>query len=234
MADAVKEIWERASTTQPLPGELVGLVLAMVALLLVAHPTAYRWLRHGVTVVHEAGHAAVAVLVGRRLSGIRLHSDTSGLTLSRGRPRGAGMVATLLAGYPAPALVGLLGAMVLGRGYAVALLWAVVLVAALMVLFVRNLYGLWVLVVLGLGVAATSWWVPDEVLVWLAYLMVWTLLLAAPRSVIELARAGRRAAGSDAHQLAALTHLPVVLWVGLLLVVTVACLAVGGALILGG
>lgn len=234
MADAVREIWERASISQPLPGQLVALVLALVALLLVVHPTTYRWLRHGVTVVHEAGHAAVAVLVCRRLSGIRLHSDTSGLTLSRGRPRGAGMVATLLAGYPAPALVGLLGAWVLGRGYAVGLLWAVVLVTALMVLFVRNLYGLWVLLVLGLALAAASWWLPDEVLVWLAYVVVWTLLLAAPRSVVELARAGRHGAGSDAHQLAALTHLPVLLWLALLLVVTVACLLAGGALILGG
>ena len=44
--------------------------------------------------MHEAGHALTAVLTGRRLTGIRLHSDTSGLTLSTGRPSGPGMVAT--------------------------------------------------------------------------------------------------------------------------------------------
>ena len=43
---------------------------------------------------------------GRKLHGIRLHSDTSGLTLSAGRPTGPGMILTLLAGYVAPPLVG--------------------------------------------------------------------------------------------------------------------------------
>ena len=60
-----------------------------------------------ITIVHEAGHALVAVLVGRRLSGIRLHSDTSGLTLTKGKPYGPGMVLTALAGYVAPSLLGL-------------------------------------------------------------------------------------------------------------------------------
>ncbi len=233
MGAVLEEIWERATTTQAAPGAIVGLVLALVALLLVAQPTTYRWVRHGATVVHEAGHALVAVLVGRRLSGIRLHSDASGLTVSRGRPRGPGMVATLLAGYPAPALVGLLGAWLLGQGYAVALLWALVLLAAVMVLFVRNLYGLWVLLVLGVGVAGASWWLPEVVLVWLAYLVVWTLLLAAPRSVLELARQGRRVRGSDAGQLSALTRLPAALWTGIFLLLTLAALALGGTAILG-
>lgn len=233
VTDAIAEIWDRATTTQALPSQLAGLVLAALALLLVAQPTTYRWIRHGVTVVHEAGHAAVAVLVGRRLSGIRLHSDTSGLTVSRGRPRGPGMVATLLAGYPAPALVGVLGAWVVGQGYAVGLLWAVVAATAAMVVFVRNAYGLWVLLVLGVGVAAASWWLPDVVLVWLAHLLVWSLLLAAPRSVVDLARAGRRGSGSDASQLAGLTGVPGSLWTVAFLLVTVAALLVGAMLMLG-
>ena len=232
MTEAIAEIWDRATTTQVPPSQLAGLALAALALLLVAQPTTYRWIRHGVTVVHEAGHAAVAVLAGRRLSGIRVHSDTSGLTVSRGRPRGPGMVATLLAGYPAPALVGLLGGWVVGQGYAVGLLWAVVAVTAVMVLLIRNLYGLGVLLVLGVGVAAASWWLPDEVLVWLAYLLVWVLLLAAPRSVLDLARSGRRGLGSDASQLAGLTGVPGALWTGAFLLVTVAALLVGALLML--
>ncbi len=233
VTDALAEIWARATTIQAPPDQLAGLVLAVLALLLVAQPVSYRWIRHGVTVVHEAGHAAVAVLVGRRLSGIRLHSDTSGLTVSRGRPRGPGMVATLLAGYPAPAVVGLLGAWVVGQGYAVGLLWAVVAVTAVLVLFVRNVYGVWVLLVLGSGVAAASWWLPDAVLVWLACLLVWALLLAAPRSVLDLARSGRRGLGSDAAQLAGLTGVPGVLWTAAFLLVTVAALLAGGFLMLG-
>jgi hypothetical protein len=233
VTEAIAEIWDRASTTQPPPSPTAGLVLAVLALLLVVQPTTYRWIRHGVTVVHEAGHAVVAVLVGRRLTGIRLHSDTSGLTVSRGRPRGPGMVATLLAGYPAPALAGLVGSWVLGQGYAVALLWAVVAVTGLMVLFVRNVYGAWVLLVLGVGVAAASWWLPDDLLVWLAHLVVWSLLLAAPRAVGDLARSRRHGAGSDASQLAGLTGVPGLLWTAAFLVVTVAALVAGACLMLG-
>ena len=47
------------------------------------------------------------------LTGIRLHSDTSGLTLSVGRPSGVGMVVTTAAGYLTPSLVGLAGLFVL-------------------------------------------------------------------------------------------------------------------------
>ena len=42
----------------------------------------WRWTRTVPTIVHEGGHALVAVLTGRRLTGIRLHADTSGRVLS--------------------------------------------------------------------------------------------------------------------------------------------------------
>ncbi|MDO9354321.1 MAG: M50 family metallopeptidase, partial [Solirubrobacteraceae bacterium] len=81
--DGVGEIWDRATAVQPLPEPITVLATGLVALLLViARPTWPR-VRLGITVVHEAGHAVVAVLAGRRLQGIRLNSDTSGVTVSR-------------------------------------------------------------------------------------------------------------------------------------------------------
>ena len=41
-----------------------------------------------VTITHEGAHGVAAFVTGRRLQGIRLHSDTSGLTISSGRPSG--------------------------------------------------------------------------------------------------------------------------------------------------
>ena len=222
MSDILTEIWGRATTAQPAPPDIAVVVLAILALVTVASPRGYRVIRHGVTVLHEAGHALVALMVGRRLSGIRLHADTSGVTVSRGRPRGPGMVATLLAGYPAPALVGLAATVVLGAGYAVGVLWALVALAAVMVVFVRNLYGFGILVLMGLTVGVASWTMPAVLLSALAWLLVWTLLLAAPRSVVELAndrrrtsRRGYRDTTSDAAQLAGLTGVPAAIWVGL-------------------
>lgn len=223
------DLWDRATTTQPPLTWPVSLLVGVAALLLTWSPAGYRLVRHLVTLVHEAGHALVAALVGRRLTGIRLHSDTSGVTVSRGRPRGVGMVATVLAGYPAPALVGLAGAYLLGAGYAAGLLWALVLACALMLVLIRNLYGLWVVLATGASVALLSWSVTGRGLSAAAYLVVWSLLLAAPRSVVELQRQRRRrgGGGSDADQLVALTQVPALVWIVLFWLVCAVCLVLG-------
>ena len=229
----LEQIWERALTTQPAPSTTVVLVVALAALLTTWSPVGYRVVRHLVTLLHEAGHAAAGALVGRRVHGIRLHADTSGLTLSRGRPRGPGMVLMLLAGYPAPALVGLAGAVLLSQGYAAGLLWALVLLCAVVLLLVRNVYGLLVVVATGVLVALLSWTAEPWLLSGLATALVWVLVLAAPRSVVELQRQRRRGArGTDVDQLAVLTGVPAVLWVALLWAVTVAALGLTGWLLL--
>lgn len=229
---AVAGFWDQVSGVQPVPPADVILLTAALALALVVIPVLWPITRHAVTVAHEAGHALVALLVGRRLSGIRLHSDTSGLTVSRGRPRGPGMVLTLLAGHSGPALLGLGSAALLAQGRAVALLWALLVLLALMLLSIRNLFGLWVVLVLGAGVAAVTR--ADPVIQSaVAYTLTWFWLLAAPRTVLELARSRRRSGGtSDADQLATLTRLPASLWVLTLLLITLAATAGGVALLL--
>lgn len=232
----IVDLWQRATTTQPPLPWTWALALAVAALVVTWSPLGHRLVRHLVTLLHEAGHALVAALGGRRLSGIRLHSDTSGLTVSHGRTRGPGMVTMLAAGYPAPALVGLGGAALVGQGYAAGWLWALVLTCAVLLLLVRNLYGLWVVLVTGAAVAALSWSASPPVLSAAAYLVVWSLLLAAPRAVVGLQRGRRQVlrgrSDSDADQLARLTGVPAVLWVGLFWLVCVACLLAGGWLLL--
>lgn len=213
--------------TEPLAPR-ISLIIGAVVLVLTWSPIGYTLVRHLATLVHEAGHALVAVVMGRRLAGIRLHSDTSGLTVSKGKPRGLGMVMTLFAGYPAPAIVGLVGALVLGTGHAAGLLWGFLLACVVMLLLVRNLYGLWVVLVTGGGVFAVMAWAPDHILVGTAHALVWSLLLAAPRSVVELQRERRRRrTTSDADQLATLTRIPALVWITVFGLVCVAALALG-------
>jgi len=222
------EIWDRATATQPVPDARFVLATGVLALLLVLVPATWPRVRLGVTVVHEAGHALVAVLVGRRLRSIRLHSDTSGLTVSRGKPRGPGMVAMLAAGYLAPAALGLLAALLLADGRSVGLLWLLVLLSAGLILWVRNGYGVLVLVVGGAGVLVVTWYGNGQVQSVAAYLIAWLLLLAAPRPLVELLTAGRRRGRtSDPDQLAGLTRVPAVLWILLLLLANLAGLVVG-------
>ncbi|MVA76336.1 M50 family peptidase [Auraticoccus sp. F435] len=227
----LQEVLTRVGSSQPVPSVGAQLGLLAVALLLVVPRPLWRVSRMLVTIVHESGHAVAAVLTGRRLSGIRLHSDTSGLTVSRGRPRGPGMVATLLAGYPAAAVFGVATAAVLGTGRAVAFLWVVLALLALMLLQVRNFYGLLVLLVVGGTLGAATWLLPETYLSWLAHLIAWVMLLAAPRPVVELVATGRHPS-SDAGQLARLTAVPERLWQLLFLLVTTAGTVVGAALML--
>jgi hypothetical protein len=228
--DIVREVWQRALATQPAPSGGVIAITAVLAALLVWAPGAWPITRHVVTIAHEAAHGVAALISGRRLHGIRLHSDTSGLTDSAGRTTGPGMILTTAAGYVGPALLGLAAAALLSHHRAVGLLWALLIFLALVLVQVRNWFGLWSILVSAAVVFAVSWWLEPQVQSAFAYSLTWFLLLAAPRPVLELQRQRRSGGGasSDADQLARLTRLPAILWVGFFLLVTVGALAMGG------
>ena len=206
----------------------------MAALLAVAVDGLWRWSRNLVTIVHEAGHAVTAVLTGRRLTGIRLHSDTSGLTLSTGRPSGPGMVATAAAGYLAPSLAGLIGVVLLAFDQVTVMLWAATGLLLAMLVMVRNAYGALSLVLTGAIVVAVSLLAGADVQAGFAYAVTWFLLLAAVRPVGELLRERRRRGQgrTDADQLARLTRVPAGVWVGFFGLGTLAALAAGGWVLL--
>lgn len=237
VARVVGEVWARATTSQPEPSRTVVLATAAVALAAIVLPGAWPITRHLLTVVHEGSHALVALLSGRRLAGVRLHSDTSGLTVSVGRSRGPGMVATAFAGYVGPSVLGLGAAWLLGRGYAVGLLWLLLVALAVVLLQIRNLYGLWVVLVGGTLLVAVSWWAPTAWQVAVAFGMTWFLLLGAPRAVVELQgsrrRAGRGGGSSDADVLAGLTPVPAIVWVAVFWLVGFGALVLGGSWIVG-
>jgi hypothetical protein len=232
--DLASDLLDRVLGTQPDPPAALVLITAGLALLVVAVRPSWRLARNGITIAHEGGHALAAVLAGRRLSGIRLHSDTSGLTLSRGRPRGLGMALTLLAGYPAPSLLGLGGAWLLAEGRITLLLWASLALLFAVLLMIRNLYGLLAVLVAGGAIFGVSAYAAPAVQAAFAYAFVWFLLVGGVRPVGELQslRRRRRAPDSDADQLARVTWLPGLLWVGFFGLVNLAALAVAVALLL--
>lgn len=224
-------IVDRLGSTQLPPPVWVVVMTGVVALALVGYTPVWRVARNVVTIAHEGGHAVVALLTGRQLAGIRLHSDTSGVTVSRGKPRGLGMILTTLAGYPAPPLLGLGGAALLGMDRITVALWAAIGLCAALLIAIRNLYG--ALSVIGTGglMFAVSWFGTDAQQAALAYLAVWFLLLAGLRPVLELQRTRRRQPGSDADQLGHLTHVPGVVWVLVFGVISAASLVLGASLL---
>lgn len=202
-------------------------VAAATAALLVVLPPAWSVARHLVTLVHEAGHAAVAVLTGRRLNGIRLHTDTSGLTISSGRPRGPGMIATAAAGYLAPSVLGLVSIVLIEGGHTASALYTGLATLAAMLAFIRNWFGLLVVLLVGAAVSLLIWRAPDDVQRLAALTFAWLMLIAAPRATVDLWSHRRRVRTrtSDADVLARLTFLPAAVWNVAFVLLTTAALA---------
>ncbi|MGQ5260359.1 M50 family metallopeptidase [Micromonospora sp. ZYX-F-536] len=233
--DGLGDLWDTLFGAQPDPPSLLVLITAAVALVVVSTRLPWRIARNAITIAHEGGHALIALLTGRKLRGIRLHSDTSGLTLSAGRPTGPGMILTLLAGYVAPPLVGLAGAWLLGGNRITLLLWVAVALLLAMLVMIRNAFGVVSLLVTGALVLAVSWYATPQVQAAFAYTGVWFLLLGGLRPVVELQRLRSRGRmpASDADQLAGLTPFPAFFWVTFFALVNVVAL-VAGALLLAG
>ncbi|GGN16749.1 hypothetical protein FHR83_004920 [Actinoplanes campanulatus] len=233
--DGVTDLWDQLFGAQPDPPGMLVLLTAVAGFLAVAIRPVWRVARNAVTIAHEGGHALFALLTGRKLRGIRLEFDTSGLTLSAGRPTGFGMILTLLGGYIAPSLVGLLGAWLLGGNRITLLLWLAVVLLLLMLINIRNLFGAISLLVTGAIVFAVSWYAEPDVQAAFAYAGVWFLLFGGIRPVFELQnlRSRGRMRDSDPDQLARLTHLPALFWVTVFLAVNVAALLAGAFLLAG-
>jgi hypothetical protein len=243
----VAVFWNRLIGAQTAPHWWVVAVSAAVALLVVASPGLWRLTRIAITIAHESGHAAASLLSGRKLEGIRLHRDTSGETISRGKGSGLGIIVTAMAGYVTPPLLGV-GAAALLAAHRVNLLLALFLLLLVVTLvMVRNWYGVLAVLVCGGGLFAVIWFANPALRAAFAYAVAWFLLIGGVRPVVELTRtrnrglrlpAGRRlAAGrpaqgmSDADQLALLTRVPAAVWITLFALVALGALLLGARLL---
>ncbi len=226
------KLWAQLIEVQSAPDPWVVGGSALAALAIVTFTMSWQLTRGLITIAHEGGHAMMALLTRRKLEGIRLHSDTSGVTLTRGRPTGPGMVLTALAGYLAPSLLGLAAAWLTEQGRITLLIWSMLLFLVCMLLLIRNLYGALILLVTGGAVFAVSMYAPAQVQQVVALVVVWFLLFGGIRPIFELQRKRRRrqARDSDADQLARLTFLPGGFYVLFFLLVGLGSLVAGAYL----
>jgi hypothetical protein len=196
------------------PAVLLAAALALIAVL---WSVSWRWTRTVVTIAHEGGHAVVAMLAGRGLTGIRLHPDTSGVTVSTGARRGPGLVITFLAGYPMPSLLGLGGALLVAADRAQLMLWIALGLLAATLVGLRNLFGVVAVLATGALVAYIAGWATPRVQDGFAAALCWFLLFGGLRAVRELQRGRRRGRhdSSDADMIARLTRVPGGIWAGL-------------------
>ena len=237
--NVLARLWDRVSGSQPLPPAWVVGLTGLLALGVVLDSRSWRLTGKVITIAHEGGHALVSVLSGRRLDGIRLHSDSSGVTYSRGRRTGPGLVLTAAAGYVMPSLLGAGAAWLLAEQHLNAMLWLALVLLAATFLAVRNLFGALAVLVTAGGVFAVSYYAVPAVQAGFGYLAAWFLLFGGLRPVVELARGSagsssrrqRWTRGSDADQLARLTGAPAGLWITLFVLVALAALVAGVVLL---
>jgi MYXO-CTERM domain-containing protein len=185
----------------------------------------WRRVNHWVTLLHEAGHAVVALATGRRLHGLHVHGDGGGLTSTSGGGR-LSRVAVSAAGYPAPAWLGagLLAALVAGRFGAAAVVAGVV--ALVLLPWARSWRAVFGLMAVCAAAASYVWWAPAGRVTTAAALAMGALaavaVLGAWRDLWQERRARSSGARTDVVNLAAVTALPAPLWWGVLGLLTLA------------
>ena len=200
-------------------GDYTALVVAFALVVLL-----WTVVRHVVTIVHEGGHALAALLTGRQLVGIRLHSDTSGLTLSRGKPYGAGMVVTGAAGYLAPPLAAIFVAFLMAEGHLRFLGLVTLACVAILLLVIRNVFGALLLVGAVIGLIWLDGHSTVDLQGQLFFVLAWVLVLGNLRTISETTRS--RTGRTDVDALYRLTRIPRGLWIAVLYTVTVGAAAI--------
>lgn len=205
------------------PSPLQGAIALGIGLALVFLPVVWRVVRLCVTLVHELGHALVGMAVGRRFTGFVVRGDMSGHAVTSGRPTGPGRIASLWAGYPAPAVVGAAVALLATIGWSAPVITFVGVVLLVSVVRIRSGLTAVVVIVALAGTAALWWWRDDHLQTTVLLALSVVLVLGAWRHLGAVLR--DRGSGSDPAVLAKLTRLPAGFWNATFVVVLLAASA---------
>lgn len=217
-------------------GDLTRLTLASavaIAALAVGLDPVWRRLRYLVTTVHELGHVVVGWFVGRTVQSVHLNHDTSGLTVTRGRPHGPGIFLLYAAGYPAPSISGfvILWAVIYRHaGWALAVLLVLLLICLLLV---RNAFGAFIVIAQIAALGAIWAWNDSRVLSAVLALVGAVLSLGGMRACLDLIGSQRRRGSktSDAGILGRQTRLGAGFWAYGFLILSIALVALTGLML---
>ena len=221
--EAIGSVWN--ARIDPVGGAGLAVALA-VGLALVLPRQLWRWSRWWLTTLHEAGHAVVGRLTGKRIHSIHLHAGSGGTTTTVGRG-GWRSVPGTVAGYPFPAWVGAALLATALTGWIGPLLVVAAAVATLLLLRARNLRAVLAYGAVTAGAATLVWWAAGNALPESAGVAIAALgtlsVLGALRALLEERHARRRRGQrTDPSILAQSTGLPASAWWSIMLLVTLA------------
>jgi hypothetical protein len=208
-------------TQVPLSGA-AAMLIGLAALGVTMIGTLWGFVRHGVVMAHEGGHAATAALMGRKVDGIDLNSNGTGETRAV-TGIWPGTVLFFFVGYLGPSLFGIAAAKMIELGHIVQVLWIALFLVALMLLAVRTGFGVLSLVVAGGLVFLVLHYTPVSVQIVAAYAITWLLVLSGLRVVLE-----HGTGAADAAFLRQRTFVPKFIWFLLWLAGSVTAIAIAG------
>lgn len=203
----------------------VWLSAVLVSAIMVFTRKAWRFSRHGATLTHELGHAVFGMLTMARISGIRLHMDSSGVTHSirsvRVFPIGA--IISGFSGYPAPIIFGSVFLSLLFSGHPMEAMYTILIAGLVTLLFIRNLFGLLVTLIWVVSAATVVLFVPWAI----PWYVVWTgslLIFGGFKDLTVLRKIYKRApeTQTDLYDLRMSSHIPQGFWYWTMWIVSIA------------
>lgn len=188
--------------------------LAVVAFLLPKIPLVGKFFNIINTVIHESGHAFMAVLLGVKVDRIKIFSNTAGEAWTVKTPVKGVFVS--LAGYLFSSLMAYVCFYLLSCGYED---WIVIGLSvwflAVLAFWIRNTYGaIWVLLFSALNAFLVFYLKNDQALqiaAWFYALMILIESVWSTFVLLKIAIMSPNEAG-DAKNLEAATHVPAVIW----------------------
>jgi hypothetical protein len=196
----------------------IVMVIGVIALVVFA-------VRYFGVIAHESAHAFAGLSTGRKVRGVKLNSDGTGVTELDPR-KGLGLIIAGFVGYLGPSLLGLGAAAIIALGYAGAVLGLLLIFLTLMLFIIRNVFGVISVLLNGALFVLIMGYGSARMQDIAAYGISWLLLLSG---VVHVLLHGSNAV--DAGILRTITHIPRVVWSTLWLVMTLAALAAGARLL---
>ncbi|MEI8047790.1 MAG: M50 family metallopeptidase [Bacteroidota bacterium] len=122
--------------------QILFYILLLTAIFITRIPVLGKYFRSVNTLVHEAGHAFMTLILSGEVIAVNLFADTSGTTVTKAKGKLAQSLIAL-AGYPVSVLTAWLCLFLLHNNYHLYILFILTSIALLiMILSLRNAYGL--------------------------------------------------------------------------------------------
>jgi hypothetical protein len=221
------ELIQHQPGTEPVPlPQLVGGATGLLVFIAFLIDGIWRLARHISVIAHEGAHVAAGWSVGGKVTGVFLNRDATGATGVLDSGGLSGVIVTF-AGYLGPSLFGLAAAYLISLDEVSTALVLALVCLAIMLILIRNFFGVISVVLNGLLVFLVLRYGGPEVKTVAACALSWFLLFSGVRWVLM-----HGVGASDAGELTRTTRIPRFVWVILWLAITVAALWVGGQLLI--